>query len=79
MAISFKRDWRIFFRIAVVIRSYSTSMAAFFVALGYQFWIDIRTVGDLMERCFSEFAGVPYQGPLSRQQWEDLLEPKAEP
>jgi hypothetical protein len=39
--------------------------------------IGTRTVSDLIERRFAEFAGVPYQNPLSRQQWEELWE--AEP
>jgi hypothetical protein len=38
----------------------------------------IRTVTDLMERRFAEFAGVPYQNPLSRQQWEELWETEAD-
>jgi hypothetical protein len=32
---------------------------------------------DLVARGFAEFARVPYQNPLSRQQWEELWE--AEP
>jgi hypothetical protein len=52
-------------------------MAAFFAALGHRVRIGIRTVNDLAERRFAEFAAVPYQGPLSRQQWEELWE--AEP
>jgi hypothetical protein len=32
--------------------------------------IGVRIVSDLLERRFAEFAGVPYQGPLSRQHWE---------
>jgi hypothetical protein len=54
-------------------------MAAFFVALGYHVRIGIRTVSDLIERRFAEFAGVPHQGPLSRQQWEELWETEASP
>jgi hypothetical protein len=50
------------------------SMAAFSVALGYRVRIGTRTVSDLIERRFAEFAGVPYQNPLSRQQWEELWE-----
>jgi hypothetical protein len=52
---------------------------AFFVALGYHVRTAIRTVTDLMERRFAEFAGVPYQNPLSRQQWGELWETEAEP
>ena len=52
-------------------------MAAFFVALGYHVRIGIRTVTDFIERRFAEFADVPYQNPLSRQQWEELWESEA--
>ena len=52
-------------------------MAAFFVALGYHVRIEIRALSDLIERRFAEFAGVPYQNPLSRQQWEELWETEA--
>jgi hypothetical protein len=38
----------------------------------------IRTVSDLIQRRFAEFAGVPYQNPVDRQQWEDLRETEAE-
>jgi hypothetical protein len=55
------------------------SMAAFFVALGCHVRIGIRTVSDLLELHFAEFAGVPYQNPLSRQQWDELWETEAEP
>jgi hypothetical protein len=55
------------------------SMTAFFVDLGHHVRIGILTVSDLLERRFAEFAGVPCQGPLSRQQWEDLWETEAEP
>jgi hypothetical protein len=54
-------------------------MAASFVALGYQVRTGVRTVGDLIERRFAEFAGVPYPGPLDRRQWEELWETEAEP
>jgi hypothetical protein len=53
------------------------SMAAFFVDLGYDVRIGMRTMSDLVERRFAEFARVPYQNPLSRQQWQELWE--AEP
>jgi hypothetical protein len=38
----------------------------------------MRSASDIIERRFAEFARVPYQNPLSRQQWEDLwkLNPK---
>ena len=41
--------------------------------------IGIRTVSDVLELRFAEFAGVPYQRPLSRQQWEELWETEAQP
>lgn len=50
------------------------SMAVFVVALGYHLQICARAVGDLTERCFAEFAGVPCVDPLNRQEWEDLWE-----
>jgi hypothetical protein len=53
-------------------------LAAFFVALGCQIRKAIRTVSDLVERRFAEFAGVPYQNSVDRQQWEDLWETDAE-
>lgn len=52
-------------------------MAAFFIALGYHVRKGIRTVSDLMERRFAEFAGVPGQN-LSRRQWEELWETEAD-
>jgi hypothetical protein len=54
------------------------SMAAVFLALGYHMRIGIRTVSDLLELRFAEFAGVPYQGHLSRQQWDELWETEAQ-
>jgi hypothetical protein len=54
-------------------------MAASFAAFGHHVRIGIRTVNDLAERRFAEFAGVPYQDPLGRQQWEELWETEAEP
>jgi hypothetical protein len=53
-------------------------MATFFVAPGYHVQTGICTVSDLIERRFAEFAGAPYQNPLSRRQWEDLWETEAE-
>lgn len=58
-------------------RSPIQSMAAIFAALGYHVRAGVRTVTDLMERRFAEFAGVPYQNPLSRQQWQELWEAEA--
>jgi hypothetical protein len=55
------------------------SMAAFLVAVGFHLRLGIQTSGDLMERRFADFAGVPYLNPLRRQQWEELWEMEAEP
>lgn len=60
--------------IAMDNRRRAQSVAALFTALGYHVRIGIRSVSDLMERRFAEFAGVPYQNPISRQQWEELWE-----
>jgi hypothetical protein len=53
-------------------------MAAFFIALGYHVRIAIRTLRDLIERRFAEFADVPYQNPLGQRQWEEVWETEAE-
>lgn len=37
----------------------------------------IRHVSDLLERPFAQFAGVPYQTLVCRQQWEELWETEA--
>jgi len=50
------------------------SMAAFFVSFAFHVRRGMRTASDLTERGFAEFARVPYESPLSRQQWEDLWE-----
>jgi hypothetical protein len=52
--------------------------ARLLMALGCRVCVGIRTVVDLIERRFAEFAGVPYLNPQSRQEWEDLLETDAE-
>ena len=49
-------------------------MAPIFVALVNHLRVSIRTVGDLLERRFAEFADLPYQDAPSRQQWEELWE-----
>jgi hypothetical protein len=38
----------------------------------------IHAEGDHVERRFAEFAGVPYQSAVSRQQWEELWEMEQE-
>jgi hypothetical protein len=53
-------------------------ITALFVALGCQVRKAIHTVGDVIERRFAEFAGVPYQHPANRQQWEDLWATEAQ-
>jgi hypothetical protein len=63
--------------IAMDNRRPTQSMTALFVPVGYYLRKGIRTVNDLIERRFAEFAGVPYQDPLSRQQWEELWEREA--
>jgi hypothetical protein len=52
-------------------------VAPIIAALVNHLRVHIRSVGDLLERRFAEFAGLPYQDALSRQQWEELWE--AEP
>jgi hypothetical protein len=54
------------------------SIAAFFVAFAFHLRTGMRSASDIIERRFAEFARVPYQNPLGRQQWEDLwkLNPK---
>jgi hypothetical protein len=53
-------------------------MAAFLVAIGINLRLGIRTISDLVERRFADFADVPYPNPLSRL-WEELWETEAEP
>ena len=47
-------------------------------ALGHRAWAGIRTLSDLLERRFAEFAGVPYEEPFCRREWEDLWETEFE-
>ena len=47
-------------------------MIAFLVAVGLRLRLGIQGISDLAERRFADFAGVPYQNRLSRQQWEEL-------
>ncbi len=54
-------------------------MAAFIVAVAFNFRVGIRTISDLIERRFADFADVPYHNPLRRQQWEELWETEAQP
>jgi hypothetical protein len=64
--------------IAVEKRQSVPFLAAFVVALRCQVPKAIHAMGDHVERRFAEFAGVPYQSPVSRQQWEELCEMEAE-
>jgi hypothetical protein len=64
--------------IAVEKRLAVAFLAAFVVALRCQVPKAIHAMGDHVERRFAEFAGVPYQSPVSRRQWEALWEMKAE-
>ena len=52
-------------------------MVAFLAVVGFNMQLGLRTIGDLVERRFADFAGVPYLNPLSRQQWEELWETEA--
>ena len=52
---------------------------AFFIALAFHVRMGVRRAGGFMERGFAVFAGVPYQSPLSRQQWEELWEAEGKP
>jgi hypothetical protein len=54
------------------------TLSAALLALGLHLRARIRTVSDLIERHFAEFAGVPHQNPNTRQQWEELWESEAE-
>jgi hypothetical protein len=51
---------------------------AAFVVAGCQVRKAVHSVSDFIEWRFAEFAGVPYQSPVSRQPWEDLWEMEAE-
>jgi hypothetical protein len=53
-------------------------LPALVVALRCQVPKAIHAMSDHVERRFAEFAGVPYQSPVSRHQWETLWEMKAE-
>jgi hypothetical protein len=64
--------------IAVEKRQAVPFLAAFVVALRCQVPNAIHAMGDHVERRFAQFAGVPYQSPVSRRQWEALWEMKAE-
>jgi hypothetical protein len=45
-----------------------------FVAIGYHMRMTIRAMSQQIASGFAAFAGVPYEDPLSRQQWEQLWE-----
>jgi hypothetical protein len=46
--------------------------------MGYRLRQAMRALYDLIESRFAAFAGVPYEDPLSRQQWEQLWETEIE-
>jgi hypothetical protein len=48
-----------------------------FDVVGCQLRAGVRTLSDLLARRFADFAGVPYQNPLSRREWEELWETEA--
>jgi hypothetical protein len=52
-------------------------LALSFDVLGWHVRAGALTVGDLFERRFADFAGVPYQNPLRRREWEELWETEA--
>jgi hypothetical protein len=54
-------------------------LALSFDVLGCHVRARIRTMSDLFARRFADFAGVPYQNPLSRREWEELWETEAKP
>jgi hypothetical protein len=54
-------------------------MTALFVSLVCRTRIAIHNVSELTQRCFAEYARVPYQGPMGRQHWEELWEMEASP
>ena len=53
-------------------------LAAFAVVLRCRMPKAMHAMRDHLERRFAEFAGVPYQAFVSRQQWEELWEMEAE-
>jgi hypothetical protein len=52
----------------------SIAMKPTLVKIGYQLRVLIRAVSCKIERHFAAFASVPYDDPLSRQLWEQLLD-----
>jgi len=54
------------------------SIAVTLVDLGYRARAGARTMSEFLERRFAQFAAVPYQSPVSRQQWEELWETENE-
>jgi hypothetical protein len=42
--------------------------------IGYSLRALVRTLGCKIERHFAAFADLPYENPLHRQQWEQVLE-----
>jgi hypothetical protein len=59
-------------------RPQSELLTHLFVSMGYRLREAIRALSDLIESRFAAFAGVPYEDPLSQQQWEQLWETELE-
>jgi hypothetical protein len=59
-------------------RPQSELLTHLFVSMGYRMRQAIRALYDLIERRFAAFAGVPYEDPSSRQQWEQFFETELE-
>jgi hypothetical protein len=59
-------------------RPQSELLTCLFVSMGYRLREAIRPLYHLIESRFAAFAGVPYEDPLSRQQWEQLWETELE-
>jgi hypothetical protein len=55
-------------------RQQSELLTHLFVAIGYRMRMAIRAMSDQIESGFAAFADVPYEDPLSQQQWEQLWE-----
>jgi hypothetical protein len=59
---------------AVDSRRRSQYVTTVFGALGCNMRVAMCTMSAEIERRFATFAGVPYQDPVSRQQWEQAWE-----
>jgi hypothetical protein len=59
-------------------RPQSELLTHLIVSMGYRLREAIRAMYDLIENRFAAFAGVPYEDPPSRQQWEQLWDTELE-